>query len=393
MVKRINMKRILINDYAGHPFQLDLSIQLAELGHEVFHLYSSSAGGPKAGFDREIKNLKIINVNIGDIEKLNFVKRFFQEISYGKELVKKVNVIQPDVIVSANTPIPAQFLLSRWANKNSVKFIFWLQDIISIAAISLLSKKIPIIGGVIGKLMNYVERYSLRNSDAIVCSCDDFKLILEKWNITDNVHVIPNWAPIEEMPIHPKDNHWSRLHNIENKFVILYSGTMGMKHNPNVITDAAEKLKGNTDIVFVVVSEGAGADYIKNKAKQRNLNILILPFQEFSILPKVLASSDILLTVLEKDAGIFSVPSKVWSYYCAARASFLCVPEDNLAARITIQNKAGIVFQDNQDFIEMINYFNKNSDELTDFGVRARRYAENNFDIEKITCKFENIII
>ena len=38
-------KKIIIHDYAGHPFQLDLSIALAKYGFKVYHIYTSSSGG------------------------------------------------------------------------------------------------------------------------------------------------------------------------------------------------------------------------------------------------------------------------------------------------------------------------------------------------------------
>lgn len=388
---KVMKKRIVVNDYAGHPFQLDLSIKLAELDYVVFHLYSSSSGGPKAGFSIEKENLKIININIGTVEKSSFIKRFFQEYEYGKKLVEEIKKINPDVVISSNTPIFAQSLLSRWAKKNKVKFIFWLQDIISIAALSLLSKKIPFFGNIVGLIFKKVEKASLKRSDAIVCICDDFKEILLDWNIKENVYVIPNWAPIDKIPALTKKNIWSEKYGFDNKFVILYSGTMGMKHNPEIITSTASDLKMYDDMHFVVISEGEGADFILKEAKAKDLNISVLPFQDFDNLPKVLASADILLTVLEKDAGVFSVPSKVWSYYCSSRASFLYVPSNNLSAKITLSNKAGIIIKNYQDFSEQILFYKDNKEKLKEMGSNARLYAEKNFNINDIANSFIKI--
>ena len=179
---------------------------------------------------------------------------------------------------------------------------------------------------------------------------------------------------------------------IDNKFTILYSGTMGMKHNPQIIVDTANLLKNHKDILFIVVSEGEGADYISKVSEEENLNIKVFPFQDFKDLPKVLASADILLTILEKDAGVFSVPSKVWSYYCSSRASFLNVPNNNLSAKITISNNAGVLVKDNEDFANQIKYFKNNLNELKEMGFNARVYAENNFKIDNIANSFLKLI-
>ena len=116
-------KKIVIHDYAGHPFQLDLSIALAENGYETYHIYTSSSGGPKAAFKRNIKNLNIINFSVTNIDKKNFIKRYFQEYNYGKKLVFEINKINPDVVISANTPLSAQNLICKWCNNNNKKFI------------------------------------------------------------------------------------------------------------------------------------------------------------------------------------------------------------------------------------------------------------------------------
>ena len=74
MKKIMTGKKIIIHDYAGHPFQLDLSIALAKKGFDITHIYTSSSGGPKAGFDRNIENLKIIASNgIGQIIRTDLV--------------------------------------------------------------------------------------------------------------------------------------------------------------------------------------------------------------------------------------------------------------------------------------------------------------------------------
>ena len=56
------MLKILVHDYAGHPFSLNLSEQLSQK-HEVYHLYFGNDYGPKADFKNTInKKLKIENI-------------------------------------------------------------------------------------------------------------------------------------------------------------------------------------------------------------------------------------------------------------------------------------------------------------------------------------------
>ena len=206
------------------------------------------------------------------------------------------------------------------------------------------------------------------------------------------VTVIENWAPIDEIPVLPKDNAWSREHDLHDKPVIMYTGTLGLKHNPEILARIAEALADLHDLKVVVCSEGIGADYLREQKAARDLdNLVISGFQPFARLPEVMASADILVALLEEDAGSFSVPSKVLSYLCAGRAIALSAPETNLAVRIVREANAGLIFRpgDSPDHLEtkMRQLLNDNQ-ARTDYGNSARIYAERSFKIVSIGKNF-----
>lgn len=241
-----------------------------------------------------------------------------------------------------------------------------------------------------------IERKILKGSDYVITIAEDFNDIVEEWGVaSEKVSAIPNWAPIEEIPVREKVNSFSEAQVIEKNFVVLYSGTMGMKHNPDIIYDAAESLTSNDKILFLIVTQGAGRKHLENRLAEKNLsNVKLMDFQPFDLFPEVLGSSDCTLTLLEPEAGIFSVPSKVWSSYCAGRACLLVVPENNLAARITSQINAGLVIPPNNPKLlaEAILKLYESQEVLTKMGQNARNYAEENFYVESIASKFEEIL-
>lgn len=388
--------KILINDYCGYPFQSDLSYNLAKRGHDVYVTFTNASGGPKAFSNHTDNNLNIINIEIPFVEKQNFLKRWFQEKKYGLETIKIIEQFNPDIVISADTPLVAQKQISQHCKNKNIKFVFWLQDIISIAAKSILTQKFGPVGGIIGVVFKYIEKNILKRSDHIVTISDEFVKIISDWGINKNkITVIPNWSPIEQIPVLPKDNAFSLKYNINNKFVVLYSGTMGMKHNPHIISEAAKTLQGDTDIIFIIITDGLGMDVLKKEKEALNLdNLLLLPFQPFEIFPQVLASANVLLTLLEADSGVFSVPSKVWSGYCSGRTSLMVLPEDNLAAKRTKAINAGIVIPNDQSNMlsEKILYLKNNPDLCEIYGKNARTYAEEHFRIDKIADRFETIM-
>lgn len=390
------MMKILIHDYAGHPFQIDLSRELAKNGFNVWHLYTSSSGGPKGGLESDTENLKIIDVKSESVAKQNFLKRRAQEKKYGKKCVEVIKGIMPDVVLSSNTPLDAQKSIIEFCEDNGIRFVFWLQDIISIAAESILKKKLGFLGSLAAKYYNVIEKDLLKRSDHVITIADDFNGIIEDWGVKkESITAIPNWAPIEEIPVKNKKNPFSDKYNLEDKFVVLYSGTLGMKHNPEIIYETAKSLNENREIVFVVISEGQGMNYLKNRLREEDVdNLKLLPFQPFDQFPNVLGASDVTLTLLEPEAGIFSVPSKVWSSYSAQRPTLLVVPKENLSAKITERVRAGIVIPPSSvaSLKKAVVTLLENSEKREEMGRNARTYAEENFYVKEIAKKFQKIL-
>ena len=133
---------IAINDYGGFPFPFDLSRELVRRGHQVRHLYTMSSGGPKSVPQSFVpKGLEIHNLEMDAVNKDDFVKRWYQELNYGRKVVAELGQSQPQIIISANTPLVAQHKIVNWSRKRKIPFIFWLQDLLSIAAKFILYKR------------------------------------------------------------------------------------------------------------------------------------------------------------------------------------------------------------------------------------------------------------
>ena len=323
--------------------------------------------------------------------------RYQQEKKFGKLLVEEIERFSPDVVVSANTPLGTQAAIVSKCLMENIKFIFWVQDLLGVGIHRNLKKKLPLIGSAIGRYYIGLEKQLLRKSDEVVVITKDFCPIMYKSGVPNNrVHVIHNWAPLDEVPVLPKSNRWGQKQGLDHKFCFVYTGTLGMKHNPDLLVKLALKFKRNQDVRVIVITEGLGADFLKDKKKALGLdNLILMPFQPFETLPMVLASADILLAILEPDAGVFAVPSKVLTYLCSQRPLLLAVPPENLAARIVKDNNAGIVVPPS----EMEQFVDAAMTLMNDQGLRnslaenGRAYAVATFDIDKITDRFEEIIM
>lgn len=392
--------RILVHEYAGHPFQVQLSRKLAERGHTVLHAYCGSTHTPRGTLVRRAGDAPGFDVKVLDlgemIPKDGYVKRLKLEVAYGRLVENCCRDFKPDVVISSNTPSIPQRRLARYCRKRGIRHVFWVQDVYGVAAYNILKKKVPGLGRLVGQWFIGLDKATARASDAIVVITDDFAPLFETWGVPrSRLHTIHNWSVLEELPQRPRENDWSREHGLGAGPRLVYTGTMAMKHNPALLLELAKLCDARGAGEMIVVSEGIGVAWLNEAAAREGVKRLkTMPFQPFERMADVLGSADALVAILEPDAGVFSVPSKVLSYMCAGRAILGAMPAENLAARIIIENGAGAVTppDDMAGFRAAAAELIDAPARLPQCGAAARRYAEENFDVERIADRFEAIL-
>ena len=393
--------KLLIHDYAGHPFAVQLSRELARRGHQVVHAYAGNLLTPRGTLQKRADDplgFDIVEVPMSPgyrVNKYSFLKRRGYEVAYGRELAALLERVRPDVVISGQTPTEPQWAMIRAAHRLGVPAVSWIQDFYSVAVDRLARKKLPLVGGLVGRWYRHLDKKCFRGSAGIVAITEDFLPILTGFGVpAGRVTVIPNWAPLEELPLRPRRNASAR-HGLDGAFVFLYAGTLAMKHNPDLLLQLAVRFRGDQSVRVVVVSEGPGADYLRErKAAGRLENLDVLPFQPFEEMPDVLGAADVLVAVLEPDAGVFSVPSKVLTYHCAGRPMLAAIPEQNLVARIIRRQESGVCVEpsDGNGFIAAADTMRRDPAGREAMAQRGRAYAEAEFDIRRITDRFEGVI-
>jgi glycosyltransferase involved in cell wall biosynthesis len=390
--------RIAVHDYGGYPFIYELSRELARRGHLVQHYYFAQNTTPQAvdgfkdGLMPIVNGLRIRK----EFQKWSLLRRRMQEREYGVAVAQAVDKFQPDVVVSANTPIDSQIKIAALCKLRSIPMVLWQQDVLSIAMRQILARKIPIFGDLIGRYYAWREAAILRGSAAVITITSHFLPICESMGVPlARCHVVENWAPLGETAPGLRRNAWSDEQGLSDKRVILYSGTMGFKHNPAIFESLATHFLADPDVRIVVVSEGPGARWLKDRQKTQNLpNLILLPYQPYGRLSEVLSSGDLLLAILDEDAGIFSVPSKVLTYLAVGRPLLLSVPLANLAAETVLRADAGVTVApaDSPGLLAAARDLLGDAKRRATLGRNARIYAEQHFNIEGIGDRFERIL-
>lgn len=393
--------RIFVNEFCGHPFQMELSRELARMGHQVHHVYfADNKSTPKGDTKRrrdDPEGLVIEGLHITrTFEKHSLLTRRQADLEYGSVTAERVDRFRPDVVISANMPLDAQRILQRAAHRNGARFVFWLQDVYCVAARFVLKKKAKPLAWAGGMYFERLEKKLMRQSDAIVCIAPGFAEFIRGWGIPESkITVIENWAPLDEVAPMARNNAWAREHGVADRFCFMYSGTLGMKHRPELLLDLAKRLEQRGDARLVVIAGGAGADWLAERAHEVSKEFLtLLPFQPYERLSEVMASADVLITLLDSEAGAFAVPSKTLSYLCAGRALIVAAPAANEAARVVERAGAGLVVSpdDASGIITAAERFLADRSYCERCGASGRKYAERTFSIETIAEKFLDVL-
>jgi colanic acid biosynthesis glycosyl transferase WcaI len=391
--------RIMVHDYAGHPFQVDLSRELARRGHIVWHVYFAGDKGPKGRMERQPGDpdaFEIIGVDIGrDYSKADFISRRANDIRYARALTSRIAFLRPEIVLSGNTPLDAQGAIIAATHRVDGIFVNWVQDFYSLAIQRLLARRWLGLGDLVGAYYRRMGERQLASSDAVVLIAEEFRPALTGFaDRADRVAVIANWGALADLPMRPKGNPWSVVHGLARRFVFLYSGTLGLKHNPQALVDLADAFADRPDVAVVVAAGGLGRDRLDAILAERpRANLMTLPVQPFADFADVLGAADVFVALLEEDAGSFSAPSKVLSYLCAGRPILLAAPLDNVASRTVNDAGAGLAVPPGEvaELIRAAERLYESQAERQAMAAAGRAHAEANFDIQGIADRFEAV--
>jgi glycosyltransferase involved in cell wall biosynthesis len=387
--------RILVNEFCGHAFQMELSRELARRGHQVLHLYfADNLSTPKGDLESNgAAGLSIEGLHVPvAFSKLSLRTRRRADIAYGRAVAAKLDSFHPQVVISANMPLDAQRILLQRSLHHQARFFFWWQDVYSYAVRFVLKRKLNALASLAAAYYQRMEKRLLRYSDGVICIAPGFADLAARWGVeAHRIAVIENWAPLAEVVPTAKDNPWAREQGLNSKFCFMYSGTLGMKHRPELLLELAHRLEERGDAQLVVIAAGAGADWLRAQAATvRPEALKLLPFQPYRRLSEVMGAADVLIALLDVDAGTFSVPSKINSYLCARRPLLLAAPRQNHAATVVERAEAGLVVspQAGPAFVQAALTLMENPDLRARCANRGRAYAERSYNIDRIADIF-----
>lgn len=189
--------------------------------------------------------------------------------------------------------------------------------------------------------------YSIFNNSYFVITLGNF--MKDKLNSlypkikNNNFIVIHNWCDKEKnYPIKDKEELKKR-NGYENKFIVQYSGNIGLFHNTEILIEVARLLVLD-DILFLIIGNGARKKNLEEKVKEYNLkNVILKDLVPETQLNISLNFCDISCITLDKRVANLCVPSKFYSIIATGGVVLGIMEEDTDIGKEIIDNKIGFV--------------------------------------------------
>jgi len=171
---------------------------------------------------------------------------------------------------------------------------------------------------------------------------------LSKYSGNKTIEVIPTWTDNKFLkPISKKSNPFIKNHNLQNKFVVIYSGNMGYSHNLDFLVQIAVRIKRD-DILFLIIGDGNKNKLLKEKIKATGTsNFKLLPFQDAKDLPFSLSSADLGIVSLGKESSNLSVPSKIYDLMSVGVPVLAVASEESELTQLVNYHEIGKCFLSN----------------------------------------------
>lgn len=299
---------------------------------------------------------------------------------------------QPDVILLTVPPLPIAVPATLLGWFYSCPVVLNLQDILPEAAVhvGLIKNKQAI------RVFEALEKFAYRTAHTISVITEGFTdNLVGKGVAIEKIRCIPNWVDVKFIrPLSKADNPFRQIHNLQDKFVVMYSGNIALTQGLKTVIEAAAQIRHIPEVVFVIVGEAKALDDLWQVCVEHQVeNVLLLPFQPREKLPEMLAAADVGLVMQKKNVIGFNMPSKIQVLLSSGRPIIASVPSTGTAANAIRQSGGGVVVEPEcpDRLAEAILDLHSHPAKVEAIGEQGRRYAMLHYSAEQALNRYEKL--
>ena len=384
----------LTPDMSGGTRHYDFAKELIKRGHSVTIIASSfhyskyqemKEYGEKEYLIEKIDGIDFIWIKTpayfgnGVIRVKNMISYTYKVLKY----IPKLNLAKPNIIVGSSVHLFAVWCAYKLSCKYKTPFIMEVRDLWPQTLIDMgISKWHPFI-----MLLGWLEKFLYKKADKIISNLPYAYEYIGKLVEKEKFIWISNGVDLSNIKYTSKEK--------SNKFIISYTGAIGVANNLQILLEVAKKLKDNENLYFRIVGEGAEKEKLKTFVKENNLsNVSIENSVPKNEVTNILQNSDILFLSL-KDSPLYRFGislNKLFDYMASGRVVIFAGNSKNNP--IKDANAGYSIAPDDVEVLQktILEIYNLSQEKRNKIGQKIRKYAEQNYSIEILVDKFEKLL-
>jgi colanic acid biosynthesis glycosyl transferase WcaI len=243
----------------------------------------------------------------------------------------------------------------------------------------------------VARFLERINRIILNNSSLII-ALDRYMAdrLRHRAKVDHKMQVMPLW-PHEQhiIPLSHDQNPFRVQHNLDGKFVIMYSGNHSPSNPLRTLLDATLHFKDDPQIQFLFIGGGSGKREIESHIQQHNLsNVSSLPYQPLSELRYSLSAADVHVVSLGPEMVGIVHPCKIYGAMTVGRPILFFGPRPSHISDILDESPIGL-HVNHGDIAGAIQAINRMralpADELHEMGRIAQRIMQQSLS-QQILC-------
>ena len=332
-----------------------------------------------------INGVDVLRIRVPEFRKNFALSRIYNILSYFISAISATFRVerQDYVFTISQPPILGGMLGVIGKRVKKAKLIYNIQDFNpeQIQAVEFTHNKL-ILG-----LMMALDKHSCRRADkVIVVGRDMVETLQNRFADLPSYAYINNWINEKEIvPLPPTDERvmqFKEKYGLQGKFVIMYSGNIGLYYDLVNIVKVIKEFREFTDVAFAFIGEGSVLEELKSLQREHEItNMVFIPYQDKSSLVYSLNAGDVHFVVNARGIKGVSVPSKLYGVMAAGKPVLGVLEEESEARLIVNEAKCGLSVSpgDYQAIYQLIETFigMKGSAELEKMGNMGRDYLLN----------------
>lgn len=360
-------------------------------------------------YHENINGVDILRIRVPEFSKTNTMSRIKNILTYFfGAMIATFKVGKQDYVFSISQPPILGGILGVWGKwMKHAKYIYNIQDFNPEQVLAVNFSKNKLITGA----MMFFDKFSCRQSDLIITVGRDLVQTVHnrfKGKKVPKTVMINNW--IDEKEIYPVEADYPKVvafkekYGLQDKFVIMYSGNIGLYYDLENIMKVIEQVKPGTktadgrEVVFAFVGAGSVLDKLVAYKEEKQMdNVVFIPYQDKADLIYSLNAGDVHWCVNAKGIKGVSCPSKYYGIAAAGKAVLAVLEKDSEIRCIIEETHGGLCSEpgDYEAIAENLKWFIENSgtDKVIEMGKRSRENLVQNLTREVSVRKYAEEIL